>query len=140
MASNLFSLGALWNTMVMVFRADILLSLIHLSSPRLYAAFQRIFQALGAWNEEAIIERVYASLEPLDFSKDLFERIDVHSQNQLLVMPMRDLFWSDLGSQDRFLSVLRRLGDEDRSSGAGPLQTPQPHPTFVPTTPLGIAV
>jgi len=115
--SQIIALGALWNTMVMVFRTEILLHLISLSAPDLYRSFQRIFQALGSSRESWTMERVYEGLEPMDFSKDLLEGLDVYSRNQLSVVAMEGVFWSDWGSENRILSVLERLKRLDRASG-----------------------
>jgi mannose-1-phosphate guanylyltransferase len=107
-AEKAIALGGLWNTMVMVFRPEILLNLIALSQPGLHRSFQRIFKALGTPCESFVIERNYRSMAPVNFSRDLLEGFDLHSRNQLSVVPMNGVFWSDWGSEDRVLSVLER--------------------------------
>jgi mannose-1-phosphate guanylyltransferase len=113
-AENIMSLGGLWNTMVMVFRPGILLHLVSLSAPRLYFSFQQIFQSLGTGRESLTIERVYRQMTPMNFSTDLLEGLDLYSRNQLSVVPMEGVLWSDWGSEDRIVAVLRSLGYLDR--------------------------
>jgi mannose-1-phosphate guanylyltransferase len=116
-ASQFISQGALWNTMVMVFKPEVMLHLISLSSPKLYHSFQQIFQALGTCSEAAVIEEVYRRMEPMNFSKDLLEVSELYSRNQLSVIPMRGLFWSDWGSEGRIWSALEKLKSWDNPGG-----------------------
>jgi mannose-1-phosphate guanylyltransferase len=113
LASKAVALGALWNTMVMVFRPEVLLQLISMSLPNLYRDFQSIFKALDTPLESAFIEKIYRNMAPVNLSKDLIESMDVHSSNQLSVIPMEGVFWSDWGSIDRILSVLEKIVDQD---------------------------
>jgi len=116
-AAKILTLGALWNTMVLVFRTEILLHLIRLSAPELYRSFQRIFRALGTSRESWTVERAYGRLESIGFSKDLLEGLDLHSRRQLSVVALEGVFWSDWGSENRILSVLERLKLPDGTRG-----------------------
>jgi mannose-1-phosphate guanylyltransferase len=104
LAEHMISLGGLWNTMVMVFKPRNLLNLIALSAPMLHRSFKRIFRALGTSREARVIEENYRSMQCVNFSKDLLEAFDTHAQ--LSVVPIKGVFWSDWGSEDRILSVL----------------------------------
>jgi hypothetical protein len=53
-------------------------------------------------------------MTPLNFSKDLLEGLDLYSRKQLSVVPMEEVVWSDWGSEDHIVSVLRSLGYLDR--------------------------
>lgn len=117
MAARLLDLGALWNTMVMVFRPDSLLDLVRLSNPALHRAFQRIFRALGTTRETGVVERAYRNLPSVNFSRDLLEVMDVYDRGQLSVVPMKGVFWSDWGSEERIRSVLRKYGHHDCMHG-----------------------
>jgi mannose-1-phosphate guanylyltransferase len=108
-AAQLVALGALWNTMVMVFKPEILLHLVDLSAPTLHRSFQQIFLALGTPCESATVEKVYRYMEPMNFSKDLLGALDLYSRNQLSVVSMQGVFWSDWGSGNRIISALERL-------------------------------
>jgi NDP-sugar pyrophosphorylase family protein len=93
----------------------ILLHLISLSAPSLYYSFQRISRALDTRNEAATIEKIYEDMKALNFSKDLMGDIDLHSRNQLSVISMKGVFWSDWGSRERIIAVLRMLRGGGRS-------------------------
>jgi mannose-1-phosphate guanylyltransferase len=108
-AARLISQGALWNTMVMVFRVETFLDLLRLSVPGVHASFQRISRALDTPYEVSTVETVYEDLQPLDFCKDLIQPFDVYSRNQFSVIPMRGVFWSDWGCAIRIVSVLKKL-------------------------------
>jgi mannose-1-phosphate guanylyltransferase len=113
-AEQLMAQGALWNTMVMVFKTEILLHLVKHSAPNLYRDFQQIFRALGDCHEQHEIKRVYEQMETVNFSKDLLERIEGYSRNHLSVIPMNGVFWSDWGSEDRINSVLQQFNRLNR--------------------------
>jgi mannose-1-phosphate guanylyltransferase len=106
LARKAVALGALWNTMVMVFRPEVLLQLISISLPMLYRDFQSIFKVLDTPIESQFVEKIYRRMAPVNLSKDLIESIDVHSCSQLSVIPMEGVFWSDWGSMDRIFSVV----------------------------------
>ena len=112
MAEQIISLGALWNTMVMVFRAETLMHLVEVFAPRLHHAFQTILQAIGAPREDLTIEGIYKQMEPVNLSKDLIEIFC--SESQLSMVAMKGLFWSDWGSEDRIVSVLEKFNDPDQ--------------------------
>jgi mannose-1-phosphate guanylyltransferase len=108
-ATKLMMAGALWNTMTMVFRADTLLQLVRCAHPVLYRDFTRILEALGTRREQPTIDELYENLEPANFSKEIMERITIQYPKSISVLPVRGVFWSDLGSRERVLQVLRRL-------------------------------
>ncbi|MBN2339146.1 MAG: NTP transferase domain-containing protein [Acidobacteria bacterium] len=117
MAARFLKLGALWNTMVMVFRPETLIHLVRLSNPALHRSFQRIFNALGTARETPVVERIYRDIPSVNFSRDLLGAIDVYTRGQLSVVPMKGVFWSDWGSEQRIQSVLRHYGLHDRMHG-----------------------
>jgi mannose-1-phosphate guanylyltransferase len=101
--------GALWNTMVMVFRPRIFLRLVGLTAPDLYRTFRRIYQTIGTSRELSTVEMIYEHLQPVNLSKDLLENFSRYSRNQLSVISMKDVFWSDWGSESRIVATLKRL-------------------------------
>jgi len=109
LASKLVMAGGLWNTMTMVFRADTLLHLVRRIHPIIYLDFSRILEALGTRREQPTIDEVYENLQPANFSKQIMERIAVDYPKSISVLPVREVFWSDLGSRERVLRVLQRL-------------------------------
>lgn len=109
-AESILSMGALWNTMVMVFRPETLLELIRAGAPELHRCFATISRALGTWREGATIERVYREMPAVNFSSGLLEQIDLYSRNQMAVIPMNGVFWSDWGSGERISATIEMLG------------------------------
>jgi hypothetical protein len=60
--------------------------------PLIYRDFWRIFEALGTREERATIERVYEKLQPVNFSKQILERIAVEHPESISVLPVREVF------------------------------------------------
>jgi mannose-1-phosphate guanylyltransferase len=120
LAGRLISLGALWNTMVMVFKIDTLLDLLRFSAPRFHASFQRISRALGTPYESSTIHTVYEDLKSLDFCKDLIRLCDLYSRNQFSVIRMRGVLWSDWGCAIRILADLEKLDYLNRIRSLSP--------------------
>lgn len=102
--------GALWNTMVMAFKVKTLFRLIRKTIPSLYAAFARIAGAIGTRSERDIVKAVYRRLETVNFSRELLQAHPQDPGIRLLVLPVRGVLWSDWGSEQRVLTVLRKLG------------------------------
>ena len=108
-ALELMMAGALWNTMTMVFRLRTLWDLVQRVHPTLYANFLRILEAIGTVDEQRTVNAVYEGLEPVNFSKEITEKIADRHPKSISVLPVREVFWSDVGSRERVLRVLRRL-------------------------------
>lgn len=108
LALELVMAGALWNTMTMVFKLHTLWQLVQKVHPALYSNFRRILQAIGTPEEQRTVNDVYERLEPVNFSKEITEKIAERHPESISVLPVRDVFWSDLGSRERVLQVLRR--------------------------------
>jgi mannose-1-phosphate guanylyltransferase len=109
LAARITSIGALWNTQVIVFKSKTLLDLIHSSSPKLYSSFQRISQSIGTPQGFQVLDKAYREMEPVDFYKDLTGLFDLHSHNQLSLIQMRGLSWSAWGCANRIVSFLDGL-------------------------------
>ncbi len=109
LALELVTAGALWNTMTMVFNLRTLWQLVERVHPKLYAHFCRILEAIGTVEEQRTVNDVYERLEPVNFSKEITEKIAERHPKSISVLPVRDVFWSDLGSRERVLRVLRRF-------------------------------
>ncbi len=116
-AAQVISLGALWNTMAMVFKPENFMHLVYLSAPSLHRSFQKILRVLKTSGESSAVEEIYREMRPVNLSKDLLEKFDMYSRNQLFAISMNDLLWSDWGSEDRILSVVNSLQCRDSVSG-----------------------
>jgi hypothetical protein len=60
------------------------------------------------------VEEGYRSLAPINFSKGLLEPLSVDRAARVMVLPVRGVRWSDWGSEQRIISVLREIGQLDR--------------------------
>lgn len=116
-ARELIFNGALWNTMIMVFRAETLLRLISEIEPNLYLRFQQIYEAIGTPVEKNVIREVYERLAPVNFSKSLLEPYVQTHPSSVLALRVRDVLWSDWGTESRVMEVLRRTGHIGRLNG-----------------------
>jgi len=98
-AHQLFEEGALWNTMVTVFRCDEMLHSMRQLKPHWYGS---LYRAMG--RDDDAIGWVYENLNAFDLSRDIFEA----SPQKLRVFPARRVGWCDLGNEDRLKTVLKR--------------------------------
>jgi mannose-1-phosphate guanylyltransferase len=107
---KLIARGALWNTMMMVFKADTLLQWVEELRPEIYRHFKRIYAAIGTGRESAVLRDTYDRLETVNFSRELLEPIAQKYPAHLAVLPVSDVAWSDWGSESRIVETLRRIG------------------------------
>lgn len=105
-AQKLMAQGFLWNSFVMVGRVDAFLRTIQQAVPEIYGSFTSIQKSIGATSEPWAIRGLYSELEPSNFSRDVLGA----RANDLAVMPVKDVGWSDWGDPGRVLSTLARLG------------------------------
>jgi mannose-1-phosphate guanylyltransferase len=116
-ARDLILNGALWNTMMMVCRAETLLRLVSEIEPNLYSRFQQIYEAVGTAVEKNVIREIYQQLAPVNFSKGLLEPYVQTYPSSVLALRVRDVLWSDWGTESRVMEVLRRTGHIARLNG-----------------------
>jgi mannose-1-phosphate guanylyltransferase len=109
-ALRLAAAGGLWNTMIMVFKAKNLLNLTNKLYPDLYQRFYKILDVLGESKEKARVKELYRDLKPLNFSKDIMQRLLAEYSWTVYVLPMLNVFWSDWGSPQRISQALQALG------------------------------
>jgi mannose-1-phosphate guanylyltransferase len=109
LARRLVSTGGLWNTMTMVFKLKPFLDLVRILQPRMYYDFIRIFHAIETPAERQTIADLYQRLEPLNFSKDLMEKIAECHPERISVLPVSNVYWSDWGSPERIQQTLEFL-------------------------------
>lgn len=114
MAQKLLGLGSLWNSFVMVGRLSSLLGLVITAKPQLYSSFAAIRAALGTGLEESKIKALYARLAAVDFSSEVLANV----AENLAVLPVRGVDWSDLGEPGRVMETLARLGVRCRWAAA----------------------
>jgi mannose-1-phosphate guanylyltransferase len=112
-AQRLYQQGALWNTMVLVVRAAVLLALFEAHTPALTCAFDPVRQALGSPSEADVVQQAYATLASVNFS----EAILSPTCHRLGVIRVSGIYWSDWGDAARIQQDRARFG----------LQAPESH-------------
>jgi mannose-1-phosphate guanylyltransferase len=105
-ASRLKSAGCLWNSFVMVGRADAFVAMFREHLPKLFRMFNVSKPFFGRESEKAIVRSIYAWIGETNFSSEVLE----NAVNNLMVMRVADVGWSDLGEPQRVLSTLSTLG------------------------------
>ncbi len=108
-AKKIIRIGALWNTLVMVFRLTTLMNVVRRATPELYRSFQPILNAIGTPDEQRVLEAVYHELSPINFSTAVLEVLPFEYRQDLLVLPVRGVTWSDWGSADRLPTGLKKI-------------------------------
>ena len=95
LASSLMERGCLWNSFVMVGCVDALLKMTRAALPELYTAF-----------ETADVAEVYSRIKDTNFSSEVLAQ----RPQDLAVMRVGDVGWSDVGEPSRVLATLAHMG------------------------------
>lgn len=106
LAIQLLGRACLWNSFVMVARLSTLLGLLMVTVSDLYRSFAALHPALMTSSEEQTIERVYRSIDSIDFSREVLARRPM----DLAVLPVRGCQWSDLGEPERVINLMYERG------------------------------
>ena len=106
LATSLMERGCLWNSFVMVGRVDALLRMTRVAVPELYAPFAAITPTFDTMAEHKALAELYSQIEDSNFSHQV---LAVRPED-LMVMKVGDVGWSDLGEPKRVLSTLARIG------------------------------
>ena len=105
-AASLMERGCLWNSFVMVGRVDALLKMTRAAMPEMYAAFAAITPTFETASEHKALAALYSGIEDSNFSHQV---LAVRPED-LMVMRVGEVGWSDLGEPNRVLSALARIG------------------------------
>ncbi|MEP7354380.1 MAG: sugar phosphate nucleotidyltransferase [Acidobacteriota bacterium] len=103
-ARELWHQHCLWNSFVFVGRAHTLLSLVREAEPAFYEIFEDAWTAMASEDESRILSAFYDYLPSVDFSRQVLARCP----ERLLVMPVANSGWTDLGRPERVLELLDR--------------------------------
>lgn len=106
LAGSLMESGCLWNSFVMVGRVDALLKMTRAAIPQTYDAFAAIAPTFQTLAEQKALATLYSQIEDLNFSHQVLAM----RPEDLMVMRVGDVGWSDLGEPNRVLSTLARIG------------------------------
>jgi len=90
----------------MVGRVDALLRMTRVAVPELYARFAAITPTFETVAEHKALAELYSQIEDSNFSHQV---LAVRPED-LMVMKVGDVGWSDLGEPKRVLSTLARIG------------------------------
>lgn len=97
--------GALWNTLVFAAKADLLWNLGWQCFPDIMPLFERLSQAIGGPDEGRALEAISQDMPAKNFSSDLLQRVP----EQLAVVELSGVLWSDWGKPERIAETLRRI-------------------------------
>lgn len=125
-AEQMLTEGWLWNTMVLVSRGASLLEYFRSAAPDLVACFEMLQRYVGSHMERMVENGVYRIIPPLNFST----RVLAQQADRLLVLPTRQIRWSDWGNKERIVQTIASLRFIERTAvvptmGAG-------HPSVAP--------
>jgi mannose-1-phosphate guanylyltransferase len=101
LAQTLQIQGCLWNSFVMVGSARGMLELIERANAELYCAFASVTSLLNTPAEATAMADLYDGLEEIDFSQRVLARFP----EQLAVLKVTGMIWSDLGEPKRVLAA-----------------------------------
>ena len=105
-AAALLLRGNLWNTFVFAARAAVLLSAGRECAPALYDRLAPLRAFAGGEPERWAVRQAYALAPTVDFSRSILEACP----QMLAVSKLPGLTWCDLGSPERVVTMLTRLG------------------------------
>jgi mannose-1-phosphate guanylyltransferase len=116
--------GFLWNSLILVARVQALKGLGSAHVPDIDARLTRMGAFADGPHEAWAVEQAYLPMRAANFSRDVLER----SVASLLVLPIREVLWSDWGTPERVVRTLRRIGTAPqwlagwvtRPAGTGP--------------------
>jgi mannose-1-phosphate guanylyltransferase len=98
--------GFVWNTFVIVARADTLTALGRRHVPDVTAGLEALEARASDGEDAAAVAEAYARMRPANFSREVLER----AAGALIVLRVQGVLWSDWGTPDRVVRTLRRVG------------------------------
>jgi len=108
LAIDLMERGCLWNSFVMVGRVDALLKMTRTALPELFSQFSLMSSTFESGDERRALSALYSTIGESNFSHEVLAK----RPEDLTVLRVGDVGWSDLGEPARVLSTLARLGME----------------------------
>lgn len=105
-ARKLMERGCLWNSFVMIGRVNAFLKITKRALPDLAGHFDAIYPAMGTSMEFAHLRELYSWLPDINFSHEVLAM----RPQDLTVMKVDNVGWSDLGEPSRVLATMGRMG------------------------------
>lgn len=109
-AKALMNQGCLWNSFVMVGRVDSFLKMTQRALPKLYKSFSAIATTFGTESEARALSNLYSWIPSSNFSQEVLSQ----RPDDLAVMQVSEVGWSDLGEPQRVFATLQRIGMQTR--------------------------
>lgn len=106
LAHTLMARGCLWNSFVMAGRVTSFLRIIRRTVPELYDAFAIAQPAFGTFAEDEAVRALYSRIPAINFSHEVLAMCP----DDLAVLAVGKVGWSDLGEPSRVLSTFARIG------------------------------
>jgi mannose-1-phosphate guanylyltransferase len=105
-ARSLMDQGCLWNSFVMVGRVDALLKMTRTAIPEMFSQFASIMPTFETLAERKALHELYSEIAESNFSHEVLAA----RPEDLTVMRVGDVGWSDLGEPARVLATLAQMG------------------------------
>jgi mannose-1-phosphate guanylyltransferase len=105
-ARALMDQGCLWNSFVMVGRVDEIMKMTRTALPKMVSQFASIMPTFETLAERKALHALYSEIQESNFSHEVLAA----RPEDLTVMRVGDVGWSDLGEPARVLSTLARIG------------------------------
>ena len=106
----------LWNTMVIVARAASLMELFREVVPDLVAYFEMLQRYVGDAQEHEVTNEVYRIIPAVNFAATVL----ADQFHRLLVLPTKQVLWSDWGKKERILQTMHDLVQRRYPSASAP--------------------
>ncbi|MDR3610353.1 MAG: sugar phosphate nucleotidyltransferase [Ignavibacteriaceae bacterium] len=103
--SSLFASGCLINTSIVIGKSRTIIEQMKKHLPLFFEAFNPIYDSLGTKHEKDIIKEYFKLMPDVNFSKDFLENV----ADQLAVLEIPDVYWSDWGEEQRITYDLKKF-------------------------------
>ena len=100
--------GALWNTLVIVAKAEFLWKLGWQCLPGIMERFEWLEKTVNTVQERKTVHQLYQTMPQLNFTSEVLQKIPEH----LGIMELEEVLWSDWGRPERIKETLEVLGKE----------------------------
>jgi mannose-1-phosphate guanylyltransferase len=107
-AAAAMACGGLWNTLIIVVKAHTLWRLGWIYFPEIMQLFERLLRAVGSSHETEVLEEIYEAMPTQNFSTGLLTL----AADQIGVLPMNGILWSDWGKDTRIVETLVKIGKQ----------------------------
>ena len=103
--SSLFANGCLINTSIVIGKSRTIIEQMKKHLPYLFETFDLIYESLGTKHEKDIIKEYFKLIPEVNFSKFFLEKV----VDQLAVLEIPDIYWSDWGEEQRIMYDLKKF-------------------------------